>query len=271
MDSCSENMEEFEQKSGKRVYTKRTTDKIRRWTKEESKLYEDFIDTYSDIFNDPSSKRVTKIFIFMANYIGSKTPSQCRSHHQKFFRRIQREKLLSSGKVANEEELEKLLPKKRKKKTEKAIKEGGFKDNNLEMLLKKEEETKEEIEKQGPEQGVIKLQETNEELEEGQRGDNMIMMNNMNMDLNNNMNNMLNMNNIMVNNNNNGFYQQEDGNNDPQQGPPLNFIENEGYGKTMDHSSQFMSLKNKYEAFHKLSRNFFKNIEFLTIFILIFN
>ena len=102
--------------SGKRIYTKRTTEKIRRWTKEESQNYEKFIDKYADIFNDSSSKRVTKIFIFMAEFIGTKTPSQCRSHHQKFFRRIQKNKLLSSGKVTNEEEFEKLMPKKRKKK-----------------------------------------------------------------------------------------------------------------------------------------------------------
>lgn len=47
----------------KRVYTKRTTEKIRRWTKEEAEAYEKFIDMYSDIFNESGSKRVTKVFI----------------------------------------------------------------------------------------------------------------------------------------------------------------------------------------------------------------
>ena len=75
--------------SSKRPYNKKTMEKIKRWTKEESALYEQFIEMYADIFNDPSSKRVTKIFIFMSKYIGSKTPSQCRSHHQKFFKKIQ--------------------------------------------------------------------------------------------------------------------------------------------------------------------------------------
>lgn len=78
----------------KRPYNKKTMEKIKRWTKEESALYEQFIEMYADIFNDPSSKRVTKIFIFMSKYIGSKTPSQCRSHHQKFFKKIQSMKSL---------------------------------------------------------------------------------------------------------------------------------------------------------------------------------
>lgn len=75
--------------NSKRPYNKKTMEKIKRWTKEESALYEQFIEMYADIFNDPSSKRVTKIFIFMSKYIGTKTPSQCRSHHQKFFKKIQ--------------------------------------------------------------------------------------------------------------------------------------------------------------------------------------
>lgn len=83
--------------SMKRPYNKKTMEKIKRWTKEESALYEQFIDMYADIFNDPSSKRVTKIFIFMSKYIGSKTPSQCRSHHQKFFKKIQTMKNLGNG------------------------------------------------------------------------------------------------------------------------------------------------------------------------------
>ena len=82
--------------SSKRPYNKKTMEKIKRWTKEESGLYEQFIEMYADIFNDPSSKRVTKIFIFMSKYIGSKTPSQCRSHHQKFFKKIQGMKTIGS-------------------------------------------------------------------------------------------------------------------------------------------------------------------------------
>jgi hypothetical protein len=84
---------------GKRPYNKKTSEKIKRWTKEESQLYENFIEMYADIFNDPSSKRVTKIFIFMSKYIGTKTPSQCRSHHQKFFKKIQSLKAPSNNTI----------------------------------------------------------------------------------------------------------------------------------------------------------------------------
>lgn len=228
------NLEDSGQKSGgKRVYTKRTTDKIRRWTKEESKLYEDFIDMYSDIFNDSSSKRVTKIFIFMANYIGTKTPSQCRSHHQKFFRRIQREKLISSGKVTNEEELERLMPKKRKKKSEKA-KETA----QLEALQTKEPSVPA---KNGSntktENGAVAENETvkTEPNGEGTTGE------------------------TTTQNGGNGYYPEEaeNGNEIPQGQQQLNFIENEGYGK-MEAPAGFMSLKRNYEAFRKLSGQFLK-------------
>lgn len=90
-----------EEGGGKRPYNKKTSEKIKRWTKEESQLYENFIEMYADIFNDPSSKRVTKIFIFMSKYIGTKTPSQCRSHHQKFFKKIQNLKVPTNNVINN--------------------------------------------------------------------------------------------------------------------------------------------------------------------------
>lgn len=43
---------------------------------------------YIDIMKDSSSKRNKKIFLLMSKFIGSKSPSQCRSHHQKFFKKI---------------------------------------------------------------------------------------------------------------------------------------------------------------------------------------
>jgi len=214
------------------VYTKRTTDKIRRWTKEESKLYEDFIDMYSDIFNDSSSKRVTKIFIFMANYIGSKTPSQCRSHHQKFFRRIQREKLLSSGKATNEEELEKLMPKKRKKKTEKN------KENQDEISAKP----------------ILAQQITQKSNNEASIAENEVLKQESQLEPNGNLD-LQTMNNGPLNNE---FYQDElEQNNELQHQQQLNFIENDGYGKMIDAPSQFMNLKRNYEAFRKLSSSIF--------------
>ena len=72
----------------KRVYTKRTTEKIKRWTSDECKKYEQFILQNNNVMNDSSTKRTEKIFLSMAHFIGTKTPSQCRSHHQKFSRRV---------------------------------------------------------------------------------------------------------------------------------------------------------------------------------------
>ena len=225
----NDNLEDSGQKSvgGKRVYTKRTTDKIRRWTKEESKLYEDFIEMYSDIFNDSSSKRVTKIFIFMANYIGTKTPSQCRSHHQKFFRRIQREKLISSGKVTNEEELERLMPKKRKKKTEK----------NKENPSDNQSKSASKVPNSGCKEENLASAE-NENLKSEP-----------NVESNGNGNEATTMNGVS-----NGYYAEDmEQSNEIQQGQqPLNFIEIEGYGK-IETPAQFMNLKRNYEAFRKVS------------------
>lgn len=75
-------------KDKKRPYNKRTSEKVKRWTLEETTKYETFIKTYADVFTNNSSKRVTKIFILMSEFISTKTPSQCRSHHQKFFKKL---------------------------------------------------------------------------------------------------------------------------------------------------------------------------------------
>lgn len=71
----------------KRIYRKHNMQKIKRWTKEESLLYNRFIAEHSSLLSDPSIKRAKKIFILMSNYIKTKNPSQCRSHHQKFYRK----------------------------------------------------------------------------------------------------------------------------------------------------------------------------------------
>lgn len=127
--------------NSKRPYNKKTMEKIKRWTKEESQLYENFIEMYADIFNDPSSKRVTKIFIFMSKYIGSKTPSQCRSHHQKFFKKIQGVKV--SGTLNNNsvhlrskeglEELNKFQNSEKKKRGKYSKKPHNLPQNNEEL------------------------------------------------------------------------------------------------------------------------------------------
>lgn len=72
---------------GKRAYNKKNKEKVKRWTREEGALYENFIHMYSDIMKNSVSKRNSKIFLLMSKFIGfnlklaTKTPSQCRSHH----------------------------------------------------------------------------------------------------------------------------------------------------------------------------------------------
>lgn len=179
----------------------------------------------------------------MSNYIGTKTPSQCRSHHQKFFRRIQREKLLSSGKITNEEELEKLMPKKRKKKT----------DKNKGNLL--ESETKQQI-------TTTSQIDPKEENLDGNDPLDFKVEPNQNPELNGNgdaldMNNEPPMNNI-----NTGYFpedlEQTNDNVHIQNQQPL-FIENEGYGKIVD--PQFMNFKRNYEALRKIS-SYFNTLKF---------
>ena len=89
----------------KRVYNKRMTDKIRRWNAEECDLYEKFLEMYYEAMIDNTNKRNTRIFLLMSKFIRTKTPSQCRSHHQKFFKQVMKvikmspeEKLLENRK-----------------------------------------------------------------------------------------------------------------------------------------------------------------------------
>ena len=82
--SCSSN--------SKRQYQKRSVDKIRRWSIEECQKYEDFILNNEELMNGSNSNRATKIFLMMSEHIATKTPTQCRSHHQKFFRRVMKKK-----------------------------------------------------------------------------------------------------------------------------------------------------------------------------------
>ena len=67
--------------NNKRAYTKKTKEKVKRWTKDEGSLYENFIKMYSDIMKNSASKRNSKIFLLMSKFIGNlnnlvtKTPS----------------------------------------------------------------------------------------------------------------------------------------------------------------------------------------------------
>ncbi|CAD8055955.1 unnamed protein product [Paramecium primaurelia] len=54
------------------------------WTKKEHRLYLQFIETNKEIMMKSDMKKQEKIFKQMSIVIKSRSPSQCRSHHQKF-------------------------------------------------------------------------------------------------------------------------------------------------------------------------------------------
>ncbi|CAD8091582.1 unnamed protein product [Paramecium sonneborni] len=54
------------------------------WTHKEHKLYMQFIEKNKEIMMKSDMKKQEKIFKQMSLIIKSRSPSQCRSHHQKF-------------------------------------------------------------------------------------------------------------------------------------------------------------------------------------------
>ncbi|CAD8082590.1 unnamed protein product [Paramecium sonneborni] len=54
------------------------------WSAVEHNTYVNFLSQYENIMNSSMMKKTSKIFKQMSELIGTRTPSQCRSHHQKF-------------------------------------------------------------------------------------------------------------------------------------------------------------------------------------------
>ncbi|CAD8100350.1 unnamed protein product [Paramecium sonneborni] len=54
------------------------------WSAIEHSTYINFLSQYETIMNSSMMKKTSKIFKQMSELIGTRTPSQCRSHHQKF-------------------------------------------------------------------------------------------------------------------------------------------------------------------------------------------
>ncbi|CAD8063592.1 unnamed protein product [Paramecium primaurelia] len=65
-------------KNSKKIYNKG------HWTQKEHRLYLQFIETNKEIMMKSDMKKQEKIFKQMSIIIKSRSPSQCRSHHQKF-------------------------------------------------------------------------------------------------------------------------------------------------------------------------------------------
>ncbi|CAD8180177.1 unnamed protein product [Paramecium pentaurelia] len=64
--------------------TKRKLYNIGHWTTKEHNLYLSFREKNKEIMLDSDLKKQNKIFKQMSNFIKTRQPSQCRSHHQKF-------------------------------------------------------------------------------------------------------------------------------------------------------------------------------------------
>lgn len=58
----------------------------KRWTSEENQIYVDFLAKYKEGFCTKESRKSKKVFKRLSSIIGTKTPTQCKSHHQKKFK-----------------------------------------------------------------------------------------------------------------------------------------------------------------------------------------
>ncbi|KAM3145631.1 hypothetical protein pb186bvf_002177 [Paramecium bursaria] len=54
------------------------------WTAQEHSMYMSFLQQHKDVMESAELKKTNKIFKLMSDIIKSRSPSQCRSHHQKF-------------------------------------------------------------------------------------------------------------------------------------------------------------------------------------------
>lgn len=75
--------------------------KMSRWTHEENVLYKRFLRQNSRKFTHNCSKKFLK-FEKMSYEIGSKTPNQCRSHHQKMIIKFKTIQNIILGRVYEE-------------------------------------------------------------------------------------------------------------------------------------------------------------------------
>ena len=68
-------------KTGITVYTGKVING--RWTEQENMTYLKFLLENSYVFEEPGMRKRKAIFLKMAERLGTRSPDQCRSHHQK--------------------------------------------------------------------------------------------------------------------------------------------------------------------------------------------
>lgn len=54
-----------------------------RWTVEENHRYVTFLEAAKEDFEQEYTRRIRKVFKRLSEFMGTKTESQCKSHHQK--------------------------------------------------------------------------------------------------------------------------------------------------------------------------------------------
>lgn len=60
----------------------------RKWSNEENLMFCLFMTFYQDIFNRKKDRQCARIFKKFSDFVGTRTPRQCRSHYQKMMNRF---------------------------------------------------------------------------------------------------------------------------------------------------------------------------------------
>jgi len=67
----------------RKLYARKNNQHSGTWNLQETKLYVQFIKEHSYMFESVVERRKSRVFYEMSKYVLSRTPQQCRSHHQK--------------------------------------------------------------------------------------------------------------------------------------------------------------------------------------------
>ncbi|KAM3133232.1 hypothetical protein pb186bvf_014660 [Paramecium bursaria] len=81
-----EKKKNIKQKDEKKEKTEKKGKKFNKghWTQKEQRSFEMFLLKNESMMQDPDEKKQKKIFKLMSTYVKTRSPNQCRSHHQKF-------------------------------------------------------------------------------------------------------------------------------------------------------------------------------------------
>ncbi|KAM3131291.1 hypothetical protein pb186bvf_016609 [Paramecium bursaria] len=69
------------------------------WKLKEQRLYKKFIENNIELLTRPNIKKKSKFFNLMSEAIKTRSASQCRSHHQKFYPKLKEQELIIPQKI----------------------------------------------------------------------------------------------------------------------------------------------------------------------------